>query len=153
MEPILQGFRKRIRDLALLALTVDQERTGRLSCRRKSCGEKVKSQANSQASCCSEAQLELYTQHPSSGCLHLLCLSCFVRCCVLFSLQSRRGTLARQAAELQPESNEAHMLCLLNLLHDVACGLKLLKHHNVVHADLVRMLLGLQSTCCCFSVR
>lgn len=29
------------------------------------------------------------------------------------------------------------MLCLLHLLHDVACGLKLLKHHNVVHADLV----------------
>lgn len=49
-----------------------------------------------------------------------------------------RGTLARQASELQPEANEQDMLRLLHLLRDVACGLTLLKAQHVVHADLVR---------------
>ena len=59
---------------------------------------------------------------------------------------TRRGTLARQAAEWQPESSEQDMLRLLHLLRDVACGLKLLKSQSVVHADLVRR--GLPLRCC-----
>lgn len=48
-----------------------------------------------------------------------------------------RGTLARQVGEWQPHLYEHDMLRLLHLLRDVACGLKLLKSQNIVHADLV----------------
>jgi tRNA A-37 threonylcarbamoyl transferase component Bud32 len=48
-----------------------------------------------------------------------------------------RGTLARQAIELQPQDNEQDMVRLLQLLRDVACGLTLLHSYNIVHADLV----------------
>lgn len=56
--------------------------------------------------------------------------------CLFFAC--RRGTLARQASEWQPECSEQDMLRLLHLLRDVACGLKLLNSQGVVHADLVR---------------
>jgi hypothetical protein len=67
---------------------------------------------------------------------------CAVACCVW---RACRGTLARQANGLRPESDELDMLRLLHLLRDVACGLKLLAAQKIVHADLVRCF----STCVC----
>jgi hypothetical protein len=63
---------------------------------------------------------------------------CAVLCCAVPLAIIRRGTLARQVADWRPCERDQHMLWLLLLLRDVACGLKLLHHHNVVHADLVR---------------
>lgn len=48
-----------------------------------------------------------------------------------------RGTLARVAADWQPQSNEEDVLRLLLLLQDVARGLKLLHTKHIIHADLV----------------
>jgi hypothetical protein len=48
-----------------------------------------------------------------------------------------RGTLARVAADWQPQANEEDVMRLLLLLQDVARGLTLLHAKNIVHADLV----------------
>ncbi|WIA36739.1 hypothetical protein OEZ86_008009 [Tetradesmus obliquus] len=47
-----------------------------------------------------------------------------------------RGTLARVAADWQPQSNKEDVLRLLLLLQDVARGLKLLHTKHIIHADL-----------------
>jgi hypothetical protein len=65
--------------------------------------------------------------------LLLACVILLLLCYVV-----RRGTLARVAADWQPQAHEEDVRRLLLLLQDVARDLTLLHTKNIVHADLVR---------------